>query len=131
MQRVSARGAPATSDQNAAGKQAVATELAFKALQYMARRFYAPLIISGVEDLERGTAAIHVTGDRQHEEPGEVRWLVTRVNGQALADGSRPLVIPAQADLLVEDLKRCIDYFKRNPVIHQGNEQDSGGFKHA
>jgi glutamate decarboxylase len=35
------------------------------------------------------------------------------------------------ADLLVEDLKRCIDYFKRNPVIHQGNEQDSGGFKHA
>jgi glutamate decarboxylase len=35
------------------------------------------------------------------------------------------------ADLLVDDLKRCIDYFKKNPVVNQGNEQDSGSFKHS
>jgi glutamate decarboxylase len=35
------------------------------------------------------------------------------------------------AGLLVDDLKRCIDYFERNPVVNQGNEADSGGFKHS
>ena len=33
------------------------------------------------------------------------------------------------ADLLVTDLKVCIDYFERNPVVNQGNVVDSGGFK--
>jgi glutamate decarboxylase len=35
------------------------------------------------------------------------------------------------ADLLIEDLKRCIDYYKRNPLTNKGNEDDSGGFKHS
>lgn len=34
------------------------------------------------------------------------------------------------ADLLMQDLKRCIEYFQRNPVSSQGNEIDSGSFKH-
>ncbi len=33
------------------------------------------------------------------------------------------------ADLLVEDLKRCIAYFKKNPVVNRSNEEESGGFK--
>lgn len=33
------------------------------------------------------------------------------------------------ADLLVTDLKVCLDYFERNPVVNQGNALDSGGFK--
>lgn len=35
------------------------------------------------------------------------------------------------ADLLVEDLERCIDYYQRNPVVNKGNEDDSGGFNHS
>lgn len=35
------------------------------------------------------------------------------------------------ANLLVDDLKRCIDYYQRNPVVNKGNEADSGGFKHS
>ena len=35
------------------------------------------------------------------------------------------------ADMLVEDLKRCIDYFKENPLTNKGNEKDSGSFNHG
>ena len=30
------------------------------------------------------------------------------------------------ADLLLEDLKRCIGYFQKNPIVNQGSETDSG-----
>ena len=33
------------------------------------------------------------------------------------------------ADLLIEDLKRCMAYFEKNPVTHKGTEEESGGFK--
>ena len=34
------------------------------------------------------------------------------------------------AQLLIDDLKRCIDYFRIHPVTHNANEQESGGFHH-
>ncbi|MFK0569818.1 glutamate decarboxylase [Endozoicomonas sp.] len=34
------------------------------------------------------------------------------------------------ADLLVEDLKRCIDYFEQHPVQEPGNAEDSSGYNH-
>ena len=91
----------------------------WKALHYMARRFYAPLIVSGVEDLARGTVAVHVTSDRVSEETGEVRWLVTRVSGQQIAEGTLPLTIPAQADRLVTelDLQDLIDQYGARDLL--------------
>ena len=77
----------------------------WKALHYMARRLNAPVIVSGVEDVTRGTVAIHVTSDRLDEEAGEVRWLVTTVAGGRVADGRLPVIIPAQADQLVTELQ--------------------------
>ena len=76
----------------------------WKALQYMARRFFAPVIISGVEDPARGSVAVHVTSDRTAAAPGEVRWLATTVSGEAAAGGSAAVTIPAQADLLVTEV---------------------------
>ena len=35
------------------------------------------------------------------------------------------------ADLLITDLKACMAYFEKNPVVHKGNEKDSGSFKHS
>ena len=34
------------------------------------------------------------------------------------------------SDLLIEDLKRSIDYFAKYPATHHGNEEDSGNFSH-
>jgi len=35
------------------------------------------------------------------------------------------------ADLLVDDLKRCMAYFEKNPVSHKAAEEESGGYKHS
>jgi glutamate decarboxylase len=35
------------------------------------------------------------------------------------------------ADLLVEDLKRCMAYFEKNPVSHKAAEEESGGYMHS
>jgi glutamate decarboxylase len=35
------------------------------------------------------------------------------------------------ADLLVDDLKRCMAYFEKNPVSHKAVEEESGGYKHS
>ncbi|WP_419831289.1 glutamate decarboxylase [Endozoicomonas atrinae] len=34
------------------------------------------------------------------------------------------------ADLLVDDLKRCLDYFEKHPVQEPGNAKDSSGYNH-
>ncbi|WP_299732132.1 glutamate decarboxylase [uncultured Endozoicomonas sp.] len=34
------------------------------------------------------------------------------------------------ADLLIDDLKRCLDYFEKHPVQQAGIEEDSAGYNH-
>ncbi|WP_067583864.1 glutamate decarboxylase [Endozoicomonas ascidiicola] len=34
------------------------------------------------------------------------------------------------ADLLIDDLKRCLDYFEKHPVQQAGTEEDSAGYNH-
>ena len=36
-----------------------------------------------------------------------------------------------QADLLVDDLKRCIDFFAKNPIVHNSDAEESAGFNHT
>jgi glutamate decarboxylase len=36
-----------------------------------------------------------------------------------------------QADLLVDDLKRCIDFFAKNPIVHNSDAAESAGFNHT
>ncbi len=33
-------------------------------------------------------------------------------------------------DLLISDIQRCMDYFKKNPVSHPLTEKEAGGYKH-
>ena len=35
------------------------------------------------------------------------------------------------ADLMITDLKSCMAYFEKNPVVNKGSEADSGSFKHS
>ncbi|MCD8029939.1 MAG: glutamate decarboxylase [Bacteroides sp.] len=34
------------------------------------------------------------------------------------------------AELMIEDLKRCIEYLRKNPVTEGGDEKDAGGYHH-
>ena len=68
----------------------------WKALHYLARRFYAPLLVSGLEDPQAGTIDLFVTSDRLEPCRGSLKWDVTDLDGKTLTTGSLPLEIPAR-----------------------------------
>ena len=59
----------------------------WKALQYMARRFYAPLLVSGVEDVKGRKVDLYVTSDRRENCQGSLRWTITDVSGVKIDEG--------------------------------------------
>ncbi|MBT3276306.1 MAG: glycoside hydrolase family 2 protein [Spirochaetales bacterium] len=65
----------------------------WKALHYMARDFYAPLLISAVEDPAKGTIELHVSNDNLKSAEGTVRWSVVSVDGTTIDGGSFPAKI--------------------------------------
>ncbi len=77
----------------------------WKALHYMARHFFAPLMVSGVEDVVKGTVEVHVTSDLLQSVPGTVRWTVTDVDGRQLREGVRNLRVAVQSTRKVETLE--------------------------
>jgi beta-mannosidase len=77
----------------------------WKALQYMARRFYAPVLISGVENAETGTVEIHLTNDHLSPFKGEIQWRVTQVDGTPLRDGAKKIRLDASSAALQTTLK--------------------------
>jgi beta-mannosidase len=76
----------------------------WKALHYMARQFYAPLLVSGVEDTVTGQVEIHVTSDLQDGCAGIVRWRLTDVRGKALGGKALDVNIPPQKNSLAATL---------------------------
>ncbi|MFP4354224.1 MAG: beta-mannosidase [Phycisphaerae bacterium] len=61
----------------------------WKALHYMARHFFAPLIVSGVEDLKTGQVEVHLTSDLRARQDVAVGWQVTDLEGNSLLEGSK------------------------------------------
>ena len=76
----------------------------WKALHYMARHFYAPLLVSGLEDAEKSAVEIHVTSDRLQPCAGAVRWSLTDVAGQVVRQGQRDCTIRPRRNQRVERL---------------------------
>lgn len=60
----------------------------WKALHYMARDFFAPLLISGIEDWQHGTVEVHVTSDFLQELSGQIRWTLSDTDGNVLAQNT-------------------------------------------
>lgn len=77
----------------------------WKALHYMARKFYAPLLVSGLEDPEKGTVEIHVTSDKLEDGSGEVSWLLTDTAGAKIDSGSKEVKIPERENICAETVK--------------------------
>jgi beta-mannosidase len=68
----------------------------WKALHYMARRFYSPILVSGLENAQNGTIDIFLTSDRLAPCRGTLSWTVTDLTGQVLLSESANLDIPAR-----------------------------------
>jgi beta-mannosidase len=61
----------------------------WKALHYMAKRFFAPVLLSGVEDLRKKTVDIHLTSDRREKFSAKILWKATTAGGNEIASGSK------------------------------------------
>ncbi len=59
----------------------------WKALHYMARRFFAPTLLSLLEDRERGTVELHASSDAVRTFTGRAVWRVLDVDGRVVAHG--------------------------------------------
>ncbi len=70
----------------------------WKAAHYLAKRFYAPLLISGVEDPAHGTVALHVTSDLRESCPATVVWQLTDTAGRLLAEDVRTIDVGPQGN---------------------------------
>ena len=77
----------------------------WKALHYLARRFFAPVLISGVADRQQGTVDVHLTSDRTRSLPGTLRWTITDVAGKVIDTASKPMRTPRNGSRKITTLK--------------------------
>jgi beta-mannosidase len=76
----------------------------WKALHYGAKRFFAPLLVSAVEDVKQHRVDVHVTSDLLRSTQGTVSWVWTDTAGRVLAKGSKKVSIASRKDTLVQRL---------------------------
>jgi len=66
----------------------------WKALHYMARHFYAPVLVSGLENPDDGTVEVHITSDLLEAKSGQLSWVVTDAVGRKLTSGKKNVRTP-------------------------------------
>ncbi len=76
----------------------------WKALHHMARRFFAPLMLSCLEDSERSTVQIHISNDHGTTQSGVITYAVTDVRGKVLASGAVDAVVAARTSSCVYEI---------------------------
>ena len=70
----------------------------WKALHYMARRFFAPVLVSLLEDHDAGSVSVHVSNHRPGAFSGNVRWWVTDCAGSILRQGIMAADVESQTN---------------------------------
>ncbi len=91
----------------------------WKALHYMARRFFAPLLLTGVEDEAGGTVQIHATNDQRVEGVGEAEYILTTAQGSTLEHGTFPVRVTAGTTTVVGtvDVRRWLETYSPRDVL--------------
>ncbi len=77
----------------------------WKALHYQARKFYAPLLVSALEDTNHGTVDLYVTSDRLEDCQVKLGWTVTDLGGAVLLNEAIELEVPARRSQKVQTLQ--------------------------
>ena len=65
----------------------------WKALHYMVKQFFAPILVSGVENTEKGSVTIYINSDLIQPSTGELSWTVTEVQGKTISQGEKQVDI--------------------------------------
>jgi beta-mannosidase len=91
----------------------------WKALHYMARRFYAPLLLTGVEDATGGAVQVHLTNDTRAVGAGTVEYVITDARGHIFEHNSFPANVPAGTSAVVGtvDARRWLETYSPRDVL--------------
>ncbi len=76
----------------------------WKALHHFARRFFAPVLVSILEDQQRHHAALHVSNHTPHAIDAVVDWWACDPDGVTLGRGRSDGWIASQSDVCVDDV---------------------------
>ncbi len=77
----------------------------WKALHYMAKHFFAPTLLSAVENVDAGTLEIHVTHDKPEPFEGTIVWqMFTAQDGALVEEGEQACRVSATESQLVTTL---------------------------
>ena len=74
----------------------------WKALQYHSRHMFAPLLVSGEVDAERGTVDIYVVNDRLTGGKASLSWNLVTTEGKSLRRKDAMIDLPINGSALVE-----------------------------
>ena len=77
----------------------------WKALHYMMMRAYAPLLVSSVENPEKGTITLFVTSDELSPCETRLEWRMWTVDGEIIALGEEDVDVPASGTVEVLTLE--------------------------
>ncbi|MFN8531121.1 MAG: glycoside hydrolase family 2 protein [Anaerolineae bacterium] len=76
----------------------------WKALHYMAKRFYAPILISGVERPENQSVELYLTNETGETQTGVVRWSVITTKGDLIDQGSFSATAPSRGCQFIQSV---------------------------
>jgi len=75
-----------------------------KTVLHQSRRFFAPILVSGLPDLTSGKADIWITSDAPKNAVGDLVWTVTTADGKVLRQGTKQIDLPARTSWRAEEL---------------------------
>ena len=84
----------------------------WKALHYMAKNFFANVLVSGVEDHDKGTVEVHVTSDVLKTMKGKLSWSITTATGKVLEKGDKAVQTPKNGNRKAHTLK--LDHLRKS-----------------
>ncbi len=76
----------------------------WKALMYAARRFFAPVLVSGRQDAKTGAMEIWVTSDRLEPVHGDLVWHTSNLDGEVLDRGNMAILLSPRESRLCHQL---------------------------
>jgi beta-mannosidase len=86
----------------------------WKAMQYMARHFFNPVLVTG-RVVERTKVKIWGVNDRLENVSGRLTWCLYRLDGASVKQGKQPVTLPANSSKLIAELD-FTDMVGENPV---------------
>ncbi|HEX3627249.1 MAG TPA: glycoside hydrolase family 2 protein [Verrucomicrobiae bacterium] len=91
----------------------------WKALHYLARKFYSPILVSGLENLQARKLDLFVTNDLLEAKDGKVSWKAAGLKGEILAGDSFHVDLPSRKSLNVKtlDFEDLINKFGANGFL--------------